>query len=266
MISGKITMNMLGKLKIFLGVILVSVLIPFPVYALTFPVTSTSPNYQVNQVFFGAGGSDSETSPNYQSQVSIGEQGIGNYTSPSYQTFAGFNTTADPFLELNVTSYNFTFPSALSPSAASTTTSTFYVRAWQSGGYVIQSSGSPPTNGTYSMATNTIPTASTPGTEQFGINLVANTSPTTYGANPVQTQTYSYGQAACMNTGVYLNSSHACYNQANLFNYTNGDIIAWSNQSTSVTNYTVSYVFNISGNTPGGTYTFNQYMVATATY
>jgi hypothetical protein len=100
------------------------------------------------------------------------------------------------------------------------------------------------------------PTASAAGSEQFGINLVANTSPVNFGANPVQVpdNTFSFGQVA------------ADYSSPGLFKYVKDDAVALSTASTSATNYTVSYIFNVSNVTPGGTYVLRHVLVATATY
>ncbi len=101
-----------------------------------------------------------------------------------------------------------------------------------------------------------IPTASSSGSEQFGINLVANTSPVSFGANPAQSpdNTFGYGVVA------------ADYNNPNLFKYQKGNAVAFSTSSTSTTDYTVSYIFNVSNVTPGGTYEMRHVLVATATY
>jgi hypothetical protein len=100
------------------------------------------------------------------------------------------------------------------------------------------------------------PTASIPGTEQFGMNLVANTSPITFGANPSQnpSSVFSFGAAA------------SGYNTANLYKYVQGSTIASSNSSSGETDYTISYIYNISNSTPGGYYLFNDVLVATATF
>lgn len=248
---------MLGKLKL-LGILLViGLFTPLQAYATGGVPTSYSTNYSVNQVLFGDGGDGPtglESSPNYESQVSLGETGVGNYVGgTNYQAYAGFNTTDHPYLEINVTGANLNL-GVLSRSSTATTTTTFYVRSWLAHGYIVQTSGAPPTNSTYSMATPATATSSAVGTEQFGMNLVANTTPTTFGANPSQTTTYAYGAA------------YGNYATANKYAYNNGDIIAQSTQSTSSTIYTISYIFNISGTTPGGNYTFNQSLVATSTY
>ena len=123
---------------------------------------------------------------------------------------------------------------------------------------MVRTEANPPKNtgGAYTLAPLTGGGTSSPGTEQFGINLVANTSPATFGANPVQVpdNTFSFGVVA---TG---------YDTPNNYRYNKGDIIAKSLKSTSVTIYTISYLYNISSTTPAGEYQFNHDLVATATY
>jgi hypothetical protein len=76
------------------------------------------------------------------------------------------------------------------------------------------------------------------------------------GSDPVQvpSSSFSFGAAA------------ANYNTACNFTYNNGDTVAQSTQSSGETDFTISYLFNISSITPGGTYTMNQSLVATSTF
>jgi hypothetical protein len=98
--------------------------------------------------------------------------------------------------------------------------------------------------------------ASSAGTEQFGINLRANTSPATFGAEPVQVPdgTFSFGTVA------------SGYSTVNQYRYVKGETIASSGRSSGETDYTISYIMNISSVTPGGTYTMDHNLVATATF
>lgn len=222
-----------------------------------FADTSASTNYRVEQTFFGSGGELEASSTNFKAKQTLGEVGAGNTVGTAYQAYAGFNTTDEPFLEFFVTASSVNL-GYLDTASASTTTGEFYVRAWQAEGYVVRTEATPPKNihGTYTLAPLTSGGTSSPGTEQFGINLVANTSPATFGANPVQVpdNTFSFGEVA---TG---------YSTANTYRYNKGDIIAKSLKSTSVTIYTISYLYNISSTTPAGEYQFNHDLVATATY
>jgi hypothetical protein len=151
----------------------------------------------------------------------------------------------------------------LSESSASTTTATFSVESYLASGYIVQTIGNPPaSNGVtpHTLSALTSGGTSSPGTEQFGINLVANTigcgAPANVGANPVQVpdSTFSFGAAA------------AGYNTCGSFKYNNGDTIAISSKSSGETDYTISYLFNINHSTPDGQYTFRQSIVATATF
>jgi hypothetical protein len=213
-----------------------------------------STTYCTTETFFGTGG-DNASSTNYQAKQTAGELGVGNTSSTNYQANAGFNTTNDPYLEFTVNASNIDF-GVLSTSTPAVGTATFSVRNYLSNGYAVRTVSDPPTNGAYILAGMSSAAASSPGTEQFGINLVANTSPSSFGANPVQVPdgTFSFGAAS------------AGYNTANLFKYVKGDTVAQSSVSSGQTNYTVSYLINIGSKTAGGTYTMNHTLVATGTY
>ena len=216
---------------------------------------SSSSNYQVNEVFFGSGGELNSCSTNFCSKQSAGETAVGNSASANYQSQAGFNTDRTPFIQFTVSNTNVAL-GTLTPNTTKTANSTFSVQAYLSHGYSVINASDPPVNNSHTMNTLTIPGASTAGTEQFGINLVANTSPTTFGADPVRSpdNTFSFGLVS------------ADYNTPNMYKYLKGDTIAYSTSSTSATNYTVSYIFNISDVTPGGSYSMHHVLVATATY
>lgn len=216
--------------------------------------TSSSANYSVQQTFFGTGGELNACSATYCAKQTAGELGVGNTASANYQAYAGFNTTDDPYLEFVVTGNTIDLD-YLDTSTTKTATGTFAVRAWQSGGYIVQTQSDPPINpsGGHQLTPMASAGSATPGTEQFGINLVANSS---FGANPQQVPdaTFSFGQAA------------SGYNVSDVFKYVKGDTVALSQQSTSITVYTVSYIFNITQFTPSGQYKFVHNLVATATY
>lgn len=214
----------------------------------------SSPNYQANEVQFGAGGG-LQNSANYQAQSSVGDLGVGNTTSPNYQAEGGFNTTTQPFLEVYVATGNIDM-GTLSTLSTATANATFRVRDYQSSGYVVQSVSTPPKYGSHVIQPLLVPTTAQAGTEQFGMNLAANTSPKTFGALPTQepNSTFGFGYA----TGNY--------SQTNRFMYNQNDVIARSDKSSGETDYTISYIMNISNTTPGGTYNFKQDLVVTATY
>ena len=217
--------------------------------------TYVSPNYGVDEVFFGSGGVNDANSANYNARASLGDTGVGNSASSLYQLYGGFTTTEVPFLEFVVNTASVDLGTQTT-SAASTGTATFTVKAYLASGYVVTTTSDPPQNASYTMAGIPATASSNPGTEQFGINLRANTSPTTIGADPVQLpdSSFSYGQVA------------TDYNTVNQYKYAKGDSIAYSNQSSGVTQYTMTYIMNVSSLTPGGIYVMNHSLVATGTF
>jgi hypothetical protein len=91
------------------------------------------------------------------------------------------------------------------------------------------------------------------GIEQFGINLVANTIPSSVGANPDHGD-FGVGSAA-------LN-----YDSPNIFRYVSGETIASSPKTSGLTRYTISYLVNVESLTPGGQYKTNQTIIVTGTF
>lgn len=217
---------------------------------------SSSTNYRVEESTFGVGGELDASSPNYRSKQSAGETTIGNTSSANYQANAGFNTTDQPMLEFEVTSGNIDL-GVLNTASTATANGTFSIRTYLSGGYVVTAVNDPPKNESgVALNSLTSPTASSAGAEQFGINLVANTSPTTFGSNPSQSpdSTFGFGFAS------------SGYNTANLYKYVKGDKIAESATSSGKTIFTVSYIFNVSALTKAGNYNTDQTFVVTSTF
>ena len=244
---------MAWKQRLKYGTVTLLTLLAVPATVLA--AQSASSNFQVNEVFFGAGGDLNECSPTFCAKIAAGETTVGNPTSTNFQARAGFDTNRFPYLQFIVNGVN-TNVGVLSTGSTTTTTATFSVKNYLSNGYSVVTVSNPPKNNAYTMHNLTSPTASSAGSEQFGINLVANTSPATFGANPAQvpSSAFSFGVAA---TG---------YNTTNLYKYVPGDTIASSTSSSGETDYTISYIYNISVLTPGGTYNFNDVLVATATF
>jgi hypothetical protein len=236
----------------FIGIILI--LLATPAFAFASGLTSST-NYELGEAFFGAGGQLNACSTNYCSKNSVGEVAVGDATSANYQAHAGFNTDRSPYIQITVGATNVNL-GKLSPTSTTTTTASFSVEAYLSHGYSITNGSPPPTNGSYMMQTPSSPTVAIPGTEQFGINLVANTSPIGFGYNPAYApnNTFSFGQVG------------TSYGISNEYKYSQGDTIAYSTASSSFTIYTISYIFDISNVTPGGTYSFNHVLIATGTY
>jgi hypothetical protein len=217
--------------------------------------TLQSPGYQIEESYVGPGGLLESNSNTYQGTSTAGDITVGESSSTNYRQQGGFNTTSDPRLSVVIDTATVNF-GALSTSVATTRTSTFSVLNYTSHGYSVYTIGSPPSNSGHTLSGMTPAGASQVGTEQYGINLKANTSPTTFGANPVQVPSsdFSYGAAATN------------YNTANNFRYVAGEKIAEATQSSGQTNYTISYIVNVATTTPGGSYTGSQSIVVVATY
>lgn len=148
----------------------------------------------------------------------------------------------------------------LDASVVSALTTTYTIRNYLASGYVVTLVGTTPKNnsGGYSLAGISTPLASSPGTEQFGINLAANSlsGPGSFGAVPAQIpdSSFSFGAAT------------ADYDTTNEFKYVEGDTIAQSTKSSGTTQYTLSMIANISNTTPGGAYGTSLFVIATPTF
>jgi len=220
-----------------------------PIYA----DTSSSAHYKLTETSFNAdGGSVNPSSASYKVNDTVGNAAIGNQASATFKTQSGSKTTNDPALGFSLANGNVGFGS-FSASTPTTTTTTFSVLDYTSYGYSVQILGNAPSNGVHTLPAMATTGASSPGVEQFGINLVANTSPTSFGANPSNGQ-FGYGSAS------------SNYGTANQYRYVSGETIATAPKSSGVTIYTISYLINVAGLTPGGQYATNQTLVITGTY
>jgi hypothetical protein len=215
--------------------------------------SSVSPNFRIDESFIGGGGDVQSSSPNFKSDAAIGDIGIGESAGTAFQTQSGSVTTSDPALTLTVPSSSISF-GALSTAATRTGSSTFKVINYTSFGYIVQVIGSPPSSGTHSLNNMASTALSQTGQEQFGINLVANSLPTTLGANPLNVFSNSTGVAA------------AGYATVNNYKYVSGNTIASAPKTSAETDYTISYIVNASTTTPGGSYSGALTLVCTGTY
>ena len=234
--------------------------------------SSASTNYRVVESEIGGNGQFNSGSANFNINPatddggsSLGETAVGNSASTNFQTNSGFNTTAQPSLTMIVNTPSVDL-GTLSLVAAKTAVATFSVKDYTSYGYVVQIIGATPTYAGHALAALTSDTASANGTEQFGLNLRANTSPASVGVDPVQvpSSTFSFGAAGDGSTGTYGTSRP--YTIANNYRYVSGETVASGPKSSGETDYTISLMANISTVTPGGQYTGALSLVATGTY
>ncbi|MBA3679514.1 hypothetical protein H0W80_05025 [Candidatus Saccharibacteria bacterium] len=218
-------------------------------------LAAASTSFSIQEDFIGGGGVIDSSSASYKSFDTIGDLGVGDSAGTSYKTQSGYTTTNDPSLSFIVNTSSVVL-GALTNGSTATGTATFSVLNYTSYGYIVQVIGNTPSNGAHNLTALASPTASSTGTEQFGINLVANTSPTTFGAIPVQvpSSSFSYGIA------------QPGYDTTNLYKYVAGSTIASAPKTSGRTDYTVSYIANIATLTPGGSYSGNETYVVVGTY
>ena len=240
---------------------------------------SSSTNYKTEETFFGTGGDVDSTSTNFRSQQSVGSLGVGNISSNSFDGILGNITPSEPFLEFGVTNASVDFgilsdttTSFGSPSGGSCACS-FYVRTYLSQAYVvINASPQPPTSegGAFldPKIIQGLPAGSA-SVEEFGFNLVANTTLASFGADPknVRDNNTSNTQDNSFADGKVASG----YETTNQFKFVAGDAIAQSpatvgNQAVGQTNYTISYIAKRKSLTEAGLYILRHDLVAVATY
>jgi len=175
----------------------------------------------------------------------------------------------------SATSGAITFDQLFSPSDTATATSQMAASTNAGQGYVITVNGPTLTSGS-----NTIPrmysgspgaetaTASTVGQGQFGLNLVENTT-----TMDNQTTPAALGDdvAPAANAANFKGRPKTDYGADDLFEYTSGDSIAASDDGgtpggTDSQIFTVSYIVNVSGSQPAGTYRTTLTYICTPTF
>lgn len=109
-----------------------------------------------------------------------------------------------------------------------------------SGGFAITANGTPMSAGTNVIDSPATPTESKQGTNQFGLNLVANSEPSV-GNDP---------------EGTWANAVPSVdYSVPNMYKYVPGDVVAFSPNVSLMKKFTVSYILNSSPNLRAGVYT-----------
>jgi len=226
--------------------------------------TMTSSSYSVTESQVGAQGDFGEQSSNYSLKpftddggATLGEDAVGNSSSTSYQTNGGFNTAEAPGLMFSVTNSNVAL-GTLSISSASTATAGFNVRDYTSSGYNVFMIGTPPTNAGHALTALTTDTAYSAGTEQFGVNMVQNST--------VAGSVNATCQAAGYCFGVAGDGSTSNYTQTNKFRFNQNEVVASGAKSSGETDYVMSFMASISTVTPGGQYKGSITLIATGSY
>ena len=120
-----------------------------------------------------------------------------------------------------------------------------------SGGFAITANGTPMSAATNVIDSPSIPTKSTPGKNQFGINLVENTSPAV-GKNP---------------EGEWANAiASPNYSVPDMYMYVPGDVVAYSPNVSLMKKFTVSYILNASPSLRAGVYTTTMTFIASGRF
>ena len=156
-----------------------------------------------------------------------------------------------------------TFNQLFSPQATATATSQMAASTNAGSGYEITVNGTTLTSGSNTITQMSSPDTSILGIGQFGLNLVANTTASStpaVGTNitPTSNGTNYRGEAI----GNYANADH--------FTFNSGDSVADSAYGgaggTDAQIYTVSYIVNVPGSQPAGTYTSTITYICTPTF
>lgn len=135
---------------------------------------------------------------------------------------------------------NYSDMGTLSPSTTLTAQSQMAVGTNASGGFAITANGTPMSAGTHVIDSPSSPTESRPGKNQFGINLVANNTPS-IGTDP---------------QGTWANAvASPDYGMTDRYKYKPGDVVAYSPNVSLMKKFTVSYIVNSSENLHPGVYT-----------
>ena len=139
----------------------------------------------------------------------------------------------------------------LSPDSTLIARSQMAVGTNATAGFAITVNGSPPTAGTSVIDTPAVPTESRRGTNQFGINLVANTDPGV-GNDP---------------EGPFANAvASPSYSVPNQYKYISGDEVAYSPNVSLMRKFTVSYILNSSPSLRAGVYSTTLTFIASGRF
>ncbi|HKX73571.1 MAG TPA: hypothetical protein VJM32_06130 [Candidatus Saccharimonadales bacterium] len=139
---------------------------------------------------------------------------------------------------------------ALTASTTGSGTSQIGISTNAATGYAVTVNGATLTSASNSVTALATQTASAQGSAQFGLNLKDNAAPDV-GAEPA---------------GAGTATPTANYNTADQYRFVTGDQVASKASSDAFRLFTVSYIANIPGNQPAGTYTATMTYIATATF
>jgi hypothetical protein len=155
------------------------------------------------------------------------------------------------------------FNQLFSPTDTATATSQMAASTNAGSGYAISVNGPTLTSGANTITGMGSPAVITHGVSQFGMNLKANTT---------ATSTVAIGSevAAAANGTNFRGQAVTGYNTVDTFKFTTGDIVADSASGgaggSDAQIFTVSYIVNVPGSQPAGTYTSTLTYICTPTF
>jgi hypothetical protein len=220
--------------------------------------TPNSASYQVPESSFNSGSSIDSESASYSGRFSAGDLAVGFGSSTSYNAAAGFISPSEEYLELVVQSTNVDL-GILDPTSTGTGSGNFYVRSYINGSYVVQTASTSLMSASGEEINPLSPSAApTKGSEEFGINLVENT-----------TESLGLDPSADPDTSFASGIAATGYDTDGEFKYIQGDVIARSSPTGLAwgrTFFTVSYIANVSSITPAGLYEVDHDIVLVSTF
>lgn len=176
-----------------------------------------------------------------------GDLSIHTYVPP-YLAFCIGNTI--PAEDCSTAEGNYIDLGELSPTKTVTGITKMLVATNADFGYSLTVMGTTLTSGINVIPAMATPDISRPGTSQFGINLRANTTPSS-GSEP---------------SGMGRGVPTADYNVPNKFKFASGDMIASYNDPDYFRMYTADYIVNVSKDQPAGVYVTTLTYIALATF
>lgn len=205
--------------------------------------TSRSENFEASETEFGTGSALNTCSGSYCAQATIGSLTEGDSESPAFT--ASFSTPtedSEPSLEVMIEPGQ-SFLGVMSVDSTVYRTMKLHVRSYLAGGYQVQITGTPPRYENYTLQAPSAAIASTPGSEQFALNVVKNTTPSV--GEDIE---FSFSEEE--QEDVIMPP----YRTPDLFAYRSGDVIARTVSESSQARFTISMIVNVAGSTPAGHY------------
>lgn len=208
-----------------------------------------SPSFAIPADSISIGG-DRQDSANYSGWDVLGELATGETRSTNYIANIGFLAMVgnEPVLTFDITDSSADL-GTLTTGMVKADTAAFTAATTSKSGYVIEFFGSPLSSPSHALTPLSSPNGSSPGNEQFGFNLRENNNPT-IGNDPAG----GAGQAA---TG---------YSTPNAYKFSSGDVIAQVSTPSVYTNYTASFIGNITEVSDAGDYATNLTVVITGKF